>query len=95
MCFPVVPKVTQSQEVYLEKKGREMDQILHWTTNMGNGTVIWMDCVNKDMRAIRRTEDDIHDRTGWRRIVSAVHSDPIINWEWLEEEDDRSHTPYP
>ena len=32
----------------------------------------WMDCVNRDMRAIRTTKDEVHDRTGWRRIVSAA-----------------------
>ena len=29
----------------------------------------WMDCVNRDMRAIGTTIDKVHDRTGWRRIV--------------------------
>ena len=32
----------------------------------------WMDCVNRDMRAIGTTSDEVHDRTGWRRIVSAA-----------------------
>ena len=32
----------------------------------------WMDCVNRDMRAIGTTNDEVRDRTGWRRIVSAV-----------------------
>ena len=31
-----------------------------------------MDCVNRDMRAIGNTKDEVHDRTGWRRIVSAA-----------------------
>ena len=31
----------------------------------------WMDCVNRDMRVIGTTKDEVHDRTGWRRIVSA------------------------
>ena len=30
------------------------------------------DCVNRDMRAIGTTKDEVHDRTGWRRIVSAA-----------------------
>ena len=34
----------------------------------------WMDCVNRDMRAIGTTRDEVHDRTGWRRIVSAAAS---------------------
>ena len=32
----------------------------------------WMDGVNRDMRAIGTTKDEVHDRTGWRRIVSAA-----------------------
>ena len=31
----------------------------------------WMDCANS-MRAVRITEDEVHDRTGWRRIVPAI-----------------------
>ena len=31
-----------------------------------------MDCVNRDMIAIGTTKDGVHDRTGWRRIVSAA-----------------------
>ena len=32
----------------------------------------WVDCVNRDMRAIGKTKDEVHGRTGWRRIVSAA-----------------------
>ena len=32
----------------------------------------WMDCVNRDMRAIGTTKDEVHDRIVWRRIVSAA-----------------------
>ena len=31
----------------------------------------WMDCVNRDMRAIGTTKGEVHDRTGWWRNVSA------------------------
>ena len=31
-----------------------------------------VDCVNRDMRAIGTTLDEVHDRIGWRRIVSAA-----------------------
>ena len=31
----------------------------------------WMDCFNRDMRAIGTEKDEVHDRTGWTRIVSA------------------------
>ena len=32
----------------------------------------WMECINRDMRATGTTKDEVHDRTGWRRIVSAA-----------------------
>ena len=32
----------------------------------------WLDCVNRDMRAIGTTKGEVHDRTDWRRIVSAA-----------------------
>ena len=32
----------------------------------------WMDSVNRDIRAIGTTKGEVHDRTGWRRIVSAA-----------------------
>ena len=32
----------------------------------------WVDCVNRNMRAIETTTNEVHDRTGWRRIVSAA-----------------------
>ena len=31
-----------------------------------------MNCVNRDMRAIGTTKDDVHGRSGWKRIVSAT-----------------------
>ncbi len=37
--------------------------------------------VNRDIRAIGTTKNEVHDRTGWRRIVSAA-----AKWEQLEEE---------
>ena len=38
----------------------------------GRPKQIWMDCVNRDMRAIGTTKDEGFNRTGWRRIVSAA-----------------------
>ena len=32
----------------------------------------WMDCVNRDMRAIGTLKDEVNDITGCRRIVSAA-----------------------
>ena len=37
----------------------------------------WMDCVNRDMRVIGTTKDEVHDRTGWKRILSAT---PQPSW---------------
>ena len=49
----------------------------------------WTDCVNRDMRAIGTTKDEVHDRTGWRRIVNCVcRSNSRIMWERLEEEEE-------
>ena len=42
--------------------------------NRGRPRQRWMDCVNRYMRAIGTTKDEIHVRTGWRRIVWPVHS---------------------
>ena len=38
-------------------------------------------------RAIGTTKEEVHDRTGWRRIVSLsiCRSDPTTKWERLEE----------
>ena len=35
-------------------------------------SIRWMDCVKRDMRAIGTAKDEVHDRTGWRRILSAA-----------------------
>ena len=35
----------------------------------------WMDCANS-MRAVRITEDEVHDRTGWRRIIVPAIATP-------------------
>ena len=32
----------------------------------------WVDCFNRDMTAIGTTKDEVHDRTGWRRIESTA-----------------------
>ena len=34
----------------------------------------WIDCVKPDTRAIGAAEKDVHDRTGWRRIVERPHN---------------------
>ena len=47
------------------------EQIL-WRRKRGRPKQRWMDCVNRDMRAIGKRNDEVHDRTGWRGIVSAA-----------------------
>ena len=54
---------------------------IRWTTNMemepsgrrkrGRPKQRWMDRINGDTRAIGTTKDEVQDRTGGRRIVSA------------------------
>ena len=49
-----------------------------------------MDWGNRDMRAIGTTKDEVHGRTGWRRIVS-VETTQKNKCERLEEEVDFEH----
>ena len=61
-------------------KRRDQEYVVRKTLDMvpserrkrGRPKQRWMDCVNRDMRAIGMTKDEVHDRTGWRRIVSAA-----------------------
>ena len=61
-------------------KRRDQDYVARKTLEMvppgrrkrGRPKQRWMDCINRDMRAIGMTKDEVHDRTGWRRIVSAA-----------------------
>ena len=39
----------------------------------------WIDYVNRDMRDIGTAKDEVHGRTGWRRIVSAAAA-PQPSW---------------
>ena len=57
---------------YQEYVGRmTMEMVPPGRRKRGRPKQRWMDCVNRDMRAIGTTSDEVHDRTGWRRIVSA------------------------
>ena len=61
-------------------KRRDQDYVGRQTLRMvppgrrkrGRPKLRLMDCVNRDMRAIGTTKDEVRDRTGWRRIVSAA-----------------------
>ena len=52
-------------------KRRNLDYVGGQTLGMrpagrrGRSKQRWMDCVNRDTRAIGATEDEVHDRTDW------------------------------
>ena len=43
-----------------------------WEKKKTEARIRWMHCVNRDMRANGTSKDEVHDRTGWRRIVSVA-----------------------
>ena len=45
-----------------------------WEKKRGRRKQRWMDCVNRDMRATRTTEDEVHDRIGWRIESAAANA---------------------
>ena len=45
----------------------------------------WMDCVNRHMRAIGTTKDEVHDRTGWRRSVCAAGTPQPSGSSWKKK----------
>ena len=60
-------------------KRRDQDSDNHWRwyhlrdeEEEDQNRAGWMDCVNSDMRAIWTTEHEVHDRTGWRKMLSAT-----------------------
>ena len=62
--------VMRRDQNYVGKKTLEM--VPPGRRKRGRPKQRWMDYVNRDMRAIGTTKDEVHDRTGWRRIVSAA-----------------------
>ena len=50
-----------------------------WEKKGGSPNQRWIGCVNWDMRAIGTAKDDVNDRTGWRRIVSAIRILTVTN----------------
>ena len=55
-----------------EYVGRNTLEMVPSERRRGRPKQRWMDCVNQDMRAIGTTKYEVHDRTGWRRIVSVA-----------------------
>ena len=66
-CFDHVKRRDQD---YVGRNTLEM--VPPWRRKRGRPNQRWMDCVNRYMRAIGTTKDEVHDRTGCRRIVSAT-----------------------
>ena len=52
--------------------GKTLEMVPPGRRKRGRPKQRWMDCVNRDMRAIGTTKDEVHERTGWRRIVFAA-----------------------
>ena len=61
---------SESESDYVGRKILAM--VPHGRRKRGRAKQRWMDCVNRDTRAIGTTSDKVHDRAGWRRIVSAA-----------------------
>ena len=51
---------------------KTLDMVPPGRSKRGRPKQRWMDCVNRDMRAIGTTKDEVHERTGWRTIVFAA-----------------------
>ena len=62
--------VKRQDQDYVGRKTPEM--VAPWRRKRGRPKQTWLECVNRYMRAIGTTKDEVHDRTGWRRIVSAA-----------------------
>ena len=58
---------------YQEYVGRQtLEMVPPGRRKRGRPKQVWMDCVNRDVRAIETMKYEVHDRTGWRRSVSAA-----------------------
>ena len=60
---------------HVKKRDQELKMVPSGKRKWGRPMQIWMDCVNRDMRTIRTTKDEVYevyDITGWRTIVSAA-----------------------
>ena len=62
--------VKRRDEAYVGRQTLEM--VPPGIRNRGRPKQRWVDCVTRDMIAIGTTNDEVHDRIGWRRIVSAA-----------------------
>ena len=63
----------KSKRLHQEYVGRNTPEMVPpGQRRRGRPNHIWMDCVNRYVRAIGRTKDDVHDRTGWKRNVTTI-----------------------
>ena len=51
---------------------RVMNMVPPGRRKRGRPKMRWLDCVNNDLKVIGATEDDVHDRDSWRRVISAT-----------------------
>ena len=62
--------VNRRDQDYIGRKTLEM--VPHGRRKRARPKQRWTDCVIRDVRAIGTTKGEVHDRTDWRRIVSAA-----------------------
>ena len=62
--------VNRRDREYVRRK--TLERVPPWRRKRCRPKQRWVDCAKRDMRAVGTTQDEVHDRTGWRRIVSAA-----------------------
>ena len=60
-----IGQVNRRDQEYFE--GQTLEMVPRERRIRGRPKQRWTHCVNQDMRDIGTTEDEVHDRTGWRR----------------------------
>ena len=65
-------QVKRQEQEYIE--GRTLEMVPTWRRKRGRPKQRWMGCFNQDLRATGATQVEGHDRTGWRRILSAAET---------------------
>ena len=69
--------VKRRDQEYVGRKTLEM--VPPGRRKRGSPNQRWIGCVNWDMRANGTAKDDVNDRTGWRRILSAIRILTVTN----------------
>ena len=60
------------------RRKKESGDGTSWENKKRKTEAEMMDCVNRDMRAIGTTKDEVYGRTDWRRIVSAAATPELL-----------------